>query len=113
MQTEIDISLPNKLFRGDSIDLDCHLNLDLTDYIIRCELFDQFYSQIKLDSTDDEQIEIIDEEDGTFIIHIAKNTTDHFHLISYIEIEIEDGDGKIQTVYFSPLRFEDNIYLRG
>jgi hypothetical protein len=110
---EIDISLPNKLFRGNNIDIGCHLDIDLTDYIIRAELFDRFGSSILLSSEDDEQIELIDDgEDGNFVIHIEKGTTELFHLISYLEIEIEDGDGKLQTVYFAPLRFEDNIYLR-
>jgi len=113
---EIDISLPNKLFRKNSIDIGCHLNLDLSDYKIRAELFDRFYSSITLLTENaggsDDQIEVIDADKGTFVIHIAKGTTELFHLISYLEIEIEDEDGKIQTVYFGVVKFEDNIYLR-
>jgi hypothetical protein len=109
---EIDISLPNKLFRGNNIDIGCHLDIDLTDYIIRAELFDRFGSSILLSSEDDEQIEIIDEEDGTFVIYVAKDSTNLFHLISYLEIDVEDEDGKVQTVYFAPIQFTDNIYLR-
>jgi hypothetical protein len=109
---EIDISLPNKLFRGNNIDIGCHLNVDLSDYIIRAEIFDRFYSSLNLSSENDEQIEIIDEEDGTFVIYIEKGTTDLFHLISYLEIEVEDGDGKVQTVYFGVIKFEDDVYMR-
>jgi hypothetical protein len=114
---EIDISVADKLFRGNSIDIGCHVNLDLSDYKIHCEIFDQFYSSIHLDTENvvggsDDQIEIIDEEDGTFVIHIAKDTTTNFHLFSYIEIDIEDKDGKVQTVWFAPIKFIDNVYIR-
>lgn len=109
---EIDISLPNKLFRGNTIDIACHLNVDIKDFIIRAEIFDRFNSSIKLSSVVETEIEIVDDEDGTFIIHIAKDTTNLFHLISYIEIEVEDSDENIQTVWFAPIKFEDDIYLR-
>jgi hypothetical protein len=109
---EIDLSLPDKIFRSNNLDINCHLNIDLTDYTIRAEIFDRFSSSIKLDSANDDEIEILDEEDGTFVLHIEKDLTTLFHLISYIEIEIEDGDGKVQTVYFAPLKFVDDIYLR-
>jgi len=110
---EIDLSLPNKLFRGDSIDINGHLDIDLSDCIIRAEIFDRFGSSIKLSSEIEDEIEITNEEDGTFVIYIEKDTTDLFHLVSYLEIEVEDDDGKITTAYFSHIKFEDNIYLRG
>jgi len=109
---EIDISLPNKLFWGNNIDIECHLDIALTDCVIKVEIFDRFGSSILLSSEDDEQIEIIDEEDGTFVIYVAKDSTNLFHLISYLEIEVEDEEGKVQTVYFTPLHFTDNIYMR-
>jgi len=112
LNMELDLSLPNKLFRGNNIDIGCHLDIDLTDYIIRAELFDRFGNSILLSSEDDEQIEIIDEEDGSFVIYVSKDSTNLFHLISYLEIEVEDKDGKVQTVYFAPIQFTDNIYLR-
>ena len=112
LNMELDLSLPNKLFRGNNIDIGCHLDIDLTDYIIRAELFDRFGNSILLSSEDDEQIEIIDEEDGTFVIYVSKDSTNLFHLISYLEIDVEDEDGKVETIYFAPFKFEDNIYLR-
>jgi hypothetical protein len=112
MQTEMDISLPTKLFRGNNIDIDCHINVDLEDYTITAELFDRFGSSISLSSTDDDEIEIVDEEDGTFIIHIAKDLTNLFHLNSYLEVTLTDVDGKEQTVWFDVITFTDNIYTR-
>ncbi len=117
MKTEMDIYLPDKLFRANSIDIECHLNLDLSDYKIRAELFDRFYSSIQFANEaaggSDDEIEFTDDgEDGCFIIHIAKNLTNRFHLISYLEVEIEDEDGKVQTVWFTPIKFEDDVYLR-
>jgi hypothetical protein len=109
---EIDISLPNKIYRGNNIEIGCHLDVDLSDCIIKAEIFDRFYSSLHLSSEVDTEIEIIDEEDGTFVIHVDKNKTTLFHLFSFIEIDLIDGDGKEFTVYFSPLNFADNIYMR-
>ena len=113
LNMELDLSLPNKLYRGNNIEIGCHLDIDLSDYIIKAEIFDRFYSSLHLSSENDEEIEFTDDgEDGNFVIHVSKGTTDLFHLISYIEIEIENEDGVLQTVYFAPLRFEDTIYMR-
>jgi hypothetical protein len=111
---EIDISLPNKLYRGNNIEIGCHLDLDLTDCVIKAEIFDRFYSSLHLSSEVDGEIEFIDDEkDGNFVIHIEKDSTNLFHLISYIEITLIDSDKKEFTVWFAPIKFEDNIYLRG
>ena len=116
MQTEIDVSLPTKIFRGNNLDIDCHINVSLEDYKIHVEIFDRFYSLIELDTENnggsDDEIEIVDEEDGTFIIHVAKDLTNLFHLISYFEITLIDIDGKEQTVWFDVLKFTDNVYMR-
>lgn len=112
MQTEMDISLPNKIFRGNNLNIDCHIDVDLEDYTITAELFDRFGSSISLSSTNDDEIEIVDEEDGTFIIHVAKDLTNLFHLNSYLEVTLIDNDDNEQTVWFDILKFEDNIYMR-
>lgn len=117
MKIEIDVSQPDKLFRGNSLDFNCHLNIDLTGYKITAEVFDQYASSIYLANTaaggSDDEIEFTDDgTDGEFDIHVAKDLTKNFHLISFIEIDIEDADGKVQTVYFAPLKFTDNIYYR-
>jgi hypothetical protein len=109
---EIDISLPNKIFRGNSIDIVCHVDVDISECIIRAEIFDQYYASLKLSSEVIGEIDI-DDDDQTFTISIVKDTTDIFHLISYLEIDIEDDNGKVQTVYFSPIKFTDNLPLRG
>jgi uncharacterized protein YlaN (UPF0358 family) len=109
---EIDISLPNKIYRGNNIEIGCHLDIELTDCIIKAEIFDRFYSSLHLSSEVATEIEIVDEEDGTFVIHVDKDSTNLFHLISYIEITLIDSDDKEITVYFAPIQFADNIYLR-
>ena len=109
---EIDISLPNKIYRGNNIQIGCHLDIDLTDCVIKAEIFDRFYSSLHLSSEVATEIEIVDEEDGTFVIHVDKDSTNLFHLISYIEITLIDSDSKEFTVYFAPIQFSDNIYMR-
>jgi hypothetical protein len=117
MNIETSIDIPDKIFRKNSIDIGVHVNVDLSDYKIHCEIFDRFYSSLKLNTENnggsDSEIEIIDDaEDGNFVIHVEKGTTELFHLISYIEITLIDSDAKEFTCYFGVLRFEDNIYMR-
>ncbi len=117
MNIETSISIPDKIFRKNSIDIEVHVNLDLSDYKIHAELFDRFYSSLKLNTENnggsDDEIEILDdEEDGNFIIHIQKDLTELFHLISYLEITLIDTDDKEFTAYFGIIKFEDNIFMR-
>lgn len=116
MKTEISITIPDKIYRSDSIDIDCQLNLNLSNYKIRAELFDQYHSNIYYATVNaggsDTQIKVTNSTKGQFTIYIAKNTTTLFHLVSYLEIEIEDTNGKVQTVYFTAFKFNDNIYMR-
>jgi hypothetical protein len=117
MNIETSISIPDKLYRKNSIDIGVHVNLDLSDYKIHVELFDRFYSSLLLNSENnggsDDEIEILDDgENGDFVIHIAKGTTELFHLISYLEIDLIDADGKEFTAYFGVIKFEDTIYMR-
>jgi hypothetical protein len=117
MNIETSISIPDKLFRTNSLDIEAHVDVDLSDYKIHAELFDRFGSSIELDTVNnggsDDEIEFAtDGEDGDFIIHIAKNLTTLFHLISYLEITVVDADDKEFTCYFGVIKFEDNVYMR-
>jgi hypothetical protein len=117
MNIETSISIPDKIFRKNSIDIGVHVNVDLENYKIHTEIFDRFYSSLKLNTENnggsDDEIEIFgDTENGDFILHIAKGKTDLFHLVSYIEITLIDEDDKEFTCYFGVIRFEDNVYLR-
>jgi hypothetical protein len=117
MNIETSISISDKLFRKNSIDIGVHVNVNLSDYKIHTEVFDRFYSSLKLNTENnggsDDEIELItDGKDGDFVIHIAKGLTELFHLISYLEITLIDADGKEFTAYFGIIKFEDNVYLR-
>jgi len=116
MYTETNISLPNKLFRGDSLDIECQVNVNLTNYKIHAELFDRFSSSILLNTANNggsvNEISITTAADGTFVLHVAKNLTDLFHLVSYLEISLIDSSNKEQTIWFDLIKFTDNIYLR-
>lgn len=116
MQTETNISLPSKIFRKNSLDIDCQVNVNLSTYKIHAELFDRFYSSIKLNTANNggsvNEISITSNTEGTFVLHIAKNLTDLFHLVSYLEITLIDATGKEQTIWFDVIKFEDNVYMR-
>jgi hypothetical protein len=116
MQTEMDISLPTKIFRSNNLDIDCHINVNLTTYKIHAELFDRFGSSIELDTVNNggatSEITVTSGSGGQFSLHFAKNLTTLFHLDSYLEVTLIDATGKEQTVWFDRIRFTDNVYMR-
>jgi len=97
--------------KGDSIDLEITANTDITNWKIRCEIYDNEGNSIKLATANtggsDLQIEITDTSNGVFIIHVAKGLTTNFQKSSYIEIEREGSDGKILTPYQDELQFKE------
>ena len=111
MLLELSITLSQKNYRGDSIDIPCQVDGVITNYKIRCEIFDNEGNSIKLANTasggGDTEISITDASKGTFVIHISKDTTDSFELDSFIEIELEDTNGKIQTCYHNSFKFNE------
>ena len=117
MTIETSISIPDKIYRKNSIDIGVHVNVDLSDYKLHVEIFDRFYSSLKLNTENnggsDDEIELVtDGEDGDFVLHIAKGQTELFHLYSYIEIILIDEDGKEFTAYFGVIKFQDDMYMR-
>ena len=113
MKIETSINMPDKIFRGNSIDIEGYVNIEsLDECVIKAEIFDAFYSSIKLSSEVEGEISISEEDDGSFIIHIAKDTTNLFHLISYIELTLIDADEKEITIYYAPIKFVDNQFMR-
>jgi hypothetical protein len=116
MNIETSISIPDKIYRKNSIDIGVAVNVDLSDYKIHAEVFDRFYSSIRLNTEDnggsDDEIEIVDADKGTFVLHIAKGQTELFHLYSYLEIILIDEDGKEFTAYFGVIKFQDDMYMR-
>lgn len=116
MNIETSISMPNKLYRKTAFDIEVHVNIDLSEYKIHAELFDRFYSLLKLNTEDnggsDDEIEIINDDKGNFTIHIPKDKTELFHLDSYLEIDLIDEDENPHTCYFGRIKFEDTIYMR-
>ena len=100
-----------KLFRGDSIDIDCTVNFNLTGYKIRAEISDRGSAAIKRANTaaggGDTQVKVntATASESTFTIYILKDTTDLFDLNSWLEIEVEDANGKVYTLYSEVLKF--------
>ncbi len=102
-------SLTN-IVRGDNINLEADLNTDITDWKIRCEIYDDCGNCIKLatlnSSGADSQIEVTDATNGIFIIKVAKNQTTNFDDKSFIEIEIENTSSEIFTVHQGEIQFK-------
>jgi hypothetical protein len=115
---ETSISLPLKLFYDNDIDISVYVNMDLSDYKIRAEIINQLSSSVSLANSaaggSDDEIEFVDDgEDGNFIIHIGADLASSPIYLSYLEIEIEDVDGKIQTIYYGELNFSNSGITRG
>ena len=96
--------------KGDTINLECSINQSIEDWKIRCEIYDDSGNSIKLANVNSggssEQIEEDDIANGIFIIHVTKNLTTNFDDLSYIEIEIENENGELFTVYQDEIQFD-------
>jgi len=83
--------------KGDTIELEVTVNVDITGWELRCEIYDKSGSSIKLANLasggGNSQIEITDATNGVFLITVAKDLTTNFEDKSFIEIERED-DGQ-------------------
>lgn len=98
--------------KGDSIDLPCTVNEDLTGAKIRVELYDKLLNSIKLATANsggsNTQIEITDPSNGKFTIYIPKDETDCFADKAFIEIERENSNGKIKTFINRHISLKNN-----
>lgn len=96
---------------GDSINLEADLDQNITNWKIRCEIYDNCGHCIKLASLNsggsDSQIEIFDSVNGIFIIHVLKNLTTNFEKKSFIEIEAETDGTEIFTIHQGNIIFSE------
>ena len=94
--------------KGDTINLELSIGQDITNWKIRCEIYDTEGHSIKLASANSggssSQIEVTDATNGIFIIHVLKDATTLFCDKSSIEIEVETSTGEI----FTPIIGEEN-----
>lgn len=117
----VSMEWPTPVYAGDSIDLPVIVDEDITDWKIRVEIYSgcgcgcSGDSNLKLASANvtggsDEEVSIEDvgtgETETTFTIHIAKNLTSDFPKHNYIEVELEDTDGKLYTIIHQPFRLK-------
>lgn len=108
-ELEININAPKQYILGDSFNLDCQINTDLTNYDIRCEIADNSGNYIELATSgaggSDSQIEVINFVTGEFLIKVAKNLTMNFSEKAIIEIEIENSNGEVRTIWQENIKF--------
>lgn len=102
--------LNNQFVKGDTIVMNCSLREDITDWKIRCEVYDDHGSEVQLGNTEaggsDSQINVTSDANGEFTITVPKDQTDCFEDRFYIEIEIEKTDGTVFTVHRELYRFK-------
>ena len=99
----------DELVKGDSIDLNCDMGEDIAGWAIRCEIWDSVDGVIEKGSAlaggSDAQIEITDETNGLFTIHVNAGETTNFSDYANIEVEVE-VNGKKFTVLKDALSFQ-------
>ncbi|MGD2072057.1 MAG: hypothetical protein PVG65_01020, partial [Candidatus Thorarchaeota archaeon] len=107
-EIKLHVDMPTKMVKGDSFAINCvaryyDSDVDLTGYKIRCDISDGSSASIKLATSNsggaDSQIKIINDSVGQFIILVAKDLTDNFNKNTTVEIEFENADGDVATVY--------------
>lgn len=92
--------------QGDTLNIACSIDINLTNYKIRSSFFSDSGPYINnandLSGGGDTQIELISASDiiSYFTIKIAKNLTTNFSEFSYayLEVEIEDALGEVTTI---------------
>lgn len=105
--------------KGDALNFDITINYDTADWKIRAEIFDGCGNSSKIASSNNAggsaaSVERIDEPTGRFILHFEAGETTCFDDIGYLEVEIEDTNGKIYTpiigsetiIYFKPQKIK-------
>ena len=107
-------SIPIKpIVKGDSFQIEGTLEAIITNWKLRCEIYDDCGNCIKLATLNsggaDDQIEITDGANGKFLITVDKNLTTNFDKNSFIEIEAETDDSptKIFTINQGQIIFLD------
>ena len=109
----ISLDWPLQIAIGDSINIPCQVNGDLTGYGIRCEIYDKAGTELKLANTtaggSDSEISDTLLTNGKFLIQLAEGQTDDFGRVleqeysqiikAWIEIELEDTDSDKYTIY--------------
>ena len=103
----------SNIVKGDYIELEITIpDIDITDWKIRCEIYDDSGNSIKLatansgGSDDEIEVTLAAASGSRFLIKVANALTTNFDDESKIEIEREDADGKILTIYQDLINFE-------
>lgn len=81
------------IIKGDSLQLECNIKEDITNWKIRCEIYDGT-QKIRLATSNvtggsDNQIEVTDATNGIFLVKVKAGDTTDFADNSNIEIEVD------------------------
>ncbi len=102
-------SIIKTLVKGDTILFEVKVEIDLENFKIRAELWDDGTIDITKANTlaggSDLEIEVTDATGGVFIVKINKGETTNIENTGWLELEIESNEGKIWTIYRSILNF--------
>jgi len=99
----------DEVVKGDSLDIRCDQGESIVGWTIRAEIWDGVGNVIEKGNTaaggNDAQIEITDELNGIFIVHIGKGETLGFDDIANVEVEGEVM-GKKYTILKDAISFQ-------
>ena len=100
---KINLDFPRQIFQGDSFDFELTVDANLNGYKCRVSVFDKDSNEIKLATANvtggaDTQVLITAGTISTIKVYVPKDETDSFNEDSFVEIEIEDANGKVYTI---------------
>lgn len=98
------------LIKGDTHKLEITLNTNITDWKIRCEIFDSKGNSVKLANTasggSDNEIELVDVTNGVIYVKVATGDTTDFADKANIELEVVTNNDETLTVLQNEILFK-------
>jgi len=104
-----------EVVKGDTIDFRSRIEEPIIDWKIRATIWDEDDNIIKKATANSggtvDQVQVTDQANGEFIVHILKGETAGFLDVAQIEVEVEPPTGKVytllrDTIVFSPKKID-------
>jgi len=111
---KVNVDFPRKPVQGDNLEATLTVDANLTDYKCRVQITDDENSNVQLATTNSGgnsgEVTISSGTSSTITIVVPKDNTDSLTKECHIEVELEDANGKVFTIwqkYFT--LYEENI----
>jgi hypothetical protein len=97
MKTNIDF--PRAVYQNANFDITLTVDVNLTSYKVRCEIYDELGNFIKLANTaaggGNTEILLTPGTSSTIVVYVPKNETTTWKENCWFEVNVEDSNGKV------------------